>query len=84
MKILALAAALAASVFLAGCAQLGQDFAAGAASVATGVNAVAGALSSPAATQAAANLKAGSQAIVCDFSAVANAADQIALAVKAG
>jgi hypothetical protein len=73
-----------AAVALAGCAQLGRDFAAGAQSVASGVNSVAAALSSPAATQAAANLKAGSQATACDFSQVANAVDQIALAVKAG
>jgi hypothetical protein len=73
MKRLALIAALGLGFGLAGCAQLTPD-----------INDVTAALSSPAANQAAANLTAGAQAIACDFSAVANATEQIAAAVKAG
>jgi len=75
-KILAFAA-FAAAIALSGCANVID-------AATDDINKVAAALSSPAATQAAANLKARSQAIACDFSAVANAADQIALAVAAG
>jgi hypothetical protein len=69
--------AVAAAIALSGCANVID-------AATDDIDKVAAALSSPAATQAVANLKAGSQAIACDFSAVANAADQIALAVAAG
>lgn len=85
MKKLALLSALSlACISLAGCAQFGKDFAAGAASVASGVNAVAGALSSPAATQAAANLQAGATAIACDVSSASAVWTQINAAIAAG
>jgi len=83
-KLALLAALLLAASALAGCAQLGKDFVVGAASVASGVNAVSGALSSPAATQAAANLKAGAAAIACDVSSASTVWTQINAAIAAG
>ncbi|MGD1016758.1 MAG: hypothetical protein ABR863_10020 [Roseiarcus sp.] len=70
-------AAIAAAIALSGCANVID-------AATDDIAKITATLSSPAATQAAANLKAGSQAIACDFTAVANAADQIALAVAAG
>lgn len=52
--------------------------------VACNLNADAGALSSPAANQAVANIKAGAKAIVCAVPSVAQIADQIAQQTKAG
>jgi hypothetical protein len=76
--------AAVAAFALAGCAQIGADFAAGAKSVSTGINEVSGALSSPAATQAAANLQAGATAIACDVSSASAVWTKINAAVKAG
>jgi hypothetical protein len=74
MRLIPLFFFLAAAAFgLAGCAAVDSQ-----------ITQLATTLSSPAATQAAANLKAGAQAIACDFSAVANATAQIADAVEAG
>jgi hypothetical protein len=61
---------------LAGCAN-------GVNAIATDINTLTGALSSPAATQAAANLKAGAQAVLCDISSAANVGVQLAQAVSA-
>ena len=57
---------------------------AGCNSAVSNINAVTGALTSPQAQQAVANLKAGSQAIVCAVNGVAAAYDQIAVAVGEG
>ncbi|HEY1453763.1 MAG TPA: hypothetical protein VGF57_09910 [Roseiarcus sp.] len=62
-------AATFGSVCLAGCSST--------TGLVSGINAVAGALSSPTATQAAANLQAGAKAIVCDVSGVASLAQSI-------
>lgn len=71
IKLLSLCAVMATP--LAGCNSVTND-----------INSVTGALSSPQATQAAANLKAGSQAIVCAVNGAAAAYDQIAIAIKEG
>lgn len=56
----------------------------GCAQVASGINQVNGALTSPAANQAVANLKAGAQAIVCSIANISAVATQINADVKAG
>ena len=71
MNKLLIALALAAS--LAGCAQ-----------IASGINAVNGALTSPAANQAVANLKSGSQAILCAVANTAAVAGALEQAVNSG
>ena len=53
-------------------------------SAVSNINAVTGALTSPQAQQAVANLKAGSQATICVVSGLAAAYDQIAVAVDEG
>ncbi|MGD1035903.1 MAG: hypothetical protein ABR878_01665 [Roseiarcus sp.] len=75
MKGLVLSCALALG--LAGCASAVNT-------AVSDINSLTGALSSPAATQAAANLKAGAKALACDVSGASALADQIAAAVKAG
>ena len=71
LKKLALAAACALA--LAGCNTVVAD-----------INAVSGALTSPQTTQAVANLKAGSQAIVCAINGAAVVYDQVVTTIKAG
>ena len=69
---------LALAAALAGCSSTGS-------SVVNAVNSVTGALSSPSANQAAANLKAGALAIVChvaDVSAIAGQIEQQGLGSK--
>jgi PBP1b-binding outer membrane lipoprotein LpoB len=58
---------------LSGCSQVVSD-----------INSVTGALSSPQATQAAANLKAGATALICDVGSVADLTAAIEAQVKAG
>ena len=53
-------------------------------SAVSNINAVTGALTSPQAQQAVANIKAGSQAFVCVVNGLAAAYDQIAVAVDEG
>lgn len=72
-----IATTLAIALSLSGCA--------GAITTATNdINALTGALSSPQATQAAANLKAGMTALLCDVGDVAALASAIETQVKAG
>jgi hypothetical protein len=71
---------LASALALSGCA----GFTNAANSVAAGINTVSAAASSPAATQAVSNLKAGAQAILCDVGNVSAVATQVLTAVKAG
>jgi len=66
MKKLALAGALALAVALGGCATIIDD-----------INKTTAALSSPAANQAAANLKAGAAAVMCAVANVASVIKQI-------
>lgn len=72
MKLALIGAALCA-LALSGCAQLTAD-----------INNTRDWLSSPATTQAAANLKAGAQAIVCDVSSLAALDQKINAAIDAG
>ena len=53
-------------------------------SVVSNINAVSGALTSPQTTQAVANLKAGSQAIVCAINGAAVVYDNVVTTIKAG
>ena len=57
---------------------------AGCNSAVSNINAVTGALTSPQAQQAVANLKAGSQDFICVVNGLAAAYDQIAVAVDEG
>jgi Ca2+/Na+ antiporter len=72
MKIFAPIALLVGALALSGCNAVDN------------INSVTGALSSPQATQAAANLKAGAQAIVCAVNGASAAYNQIAIAIKEG
>lgn len=57
---------------------------AGCASISNGINSVTASLSSPNATQAAANLKAGAMAFVCAVNSVSAIASEVAVQVDAG
>jgi hypothetical protein len=70
---------------LVGCsASFDQKIAATATAVATGINTVATAVTSPAINQAANNLKAGAQATSCFFAVVSDIEDMLAKEVNAG
>jgi hypothetical protein len=69
-KIIPTGAILAVALALSGCQSTVST-------IVSDINAVSGALSSSQTTQAAANLKAGAQAIVCDVSGVASLAQTI-------
>jgi hypothetical protein len=76
MKEIFVACAGLAGVTLAGCN--------GVTNAVNGIDAITGALSSPAANQAAANLKTGTTAVVCDVGNVAALASKIEAAIRAG
>ena len=68
-----LALAAACALALSGCSKVVAD-----------INAVSGALTSPQTTQAIANLKAGSQAIVCGINSADVVYDNVVTTIKAG
>jgi len=71
IKQISITASLVVGIALSGC------------SVTSGINSITGALTSPAANQAVANLKAGSQAVLCTIAGLANETNAVATAVNA-
>lgn len=83
-KLAAFAAAGSLALALSGCSSLSSGIANFGNSVAGAINNVSTAASSPAATQAAANLKAGMTALVCYVGDVSALTNQIATQIGAG